>query len=444
MRIANWIFLISFSMISAQEWIPVWSDEFEYTGLPDPATWGYDVGGGGYGNQELQYYTESRLENASVGNGMLSITAKKESYGGNNYTSARLVTRGKGDWLYGKVEVRAKLPRGRGMWPAIWLLPTDWAYGNWPASGELDMMENVGYDSTRVHSNIHTQSYNHTIQTNKGDNVTLVDPWDTWHVYRLEWYPDSVSYWVDDTHIFRFANEGTGFAEWPFDKRFHLILNIAVGGTWGGAEGVDDSRFPQSMYVDYVRVFQQDTSQNGGVTPPPEGELVWNGGFSQAAIRWEPVGYYEAAYASGTVDQETYKVSVTTAGTQNWHVQFSQAGIAFEQGKTYRIRFRARSSLSRQIAVAGNQNISPWLTYGKEEFSLTTVWQDYSFDFTMTSPTDPAARLEFDLGGIQSEVWIDDASIQVVSDPTRVHWQSKEFFSSPSKRYFDLLGRPQY
>lgn len=307
MRIANWIFLISFSMISAQEWIPVWSDEFEYTGLPDPAKWGYDVGGGGYGNQELQYYTESRLENASVGNGMLSITAKKESYGGNNYTSARLVTRGKGDWLYGKVEVRAKLPRGRGMWPAIWLLPTDWAYGNWPASGELDMMENVGYDSTRVHSNIHTQSYNHTIQTNKGDNVTLVDPWDTWHVYRLEWYPDSVSYWVDDTHIFRFANEGTGFAEWPFDKRFHLILNIAVGGTWGGAEGVDDSRFPQSMYVDYVRVFQQDTSQNGGVTPPPEGELVWNGGFSQAALRWEPVGYYEAAYASGTVDQETYK-----------------------------------------------------------------------------------------------------------------------------------------
>ncbi len=137
-------------------------------------------------------------------------------------------------------------------------------------------------------------------------------------------------------------------------------------------------------------------------------------------------------------------MSVTTAGTQNWHVQFSQAGIAFEQGKTYRIRFRARSSLSRQIAVAVNQNISPWLTYGKEEFSLTTVWQDYSFDFTMTSPTDPAARLEFDLGGIQSEVWIDDASIQVVSDPTRVHWQSKEFFSSPSKRYFDLLGRPQY
>ncbi|MFA6342281.1 MAG: glycoside hydrolase family 16 protein, partial [Fibrobacteraceae bacterium] len=210
--------------VLAQSWTLVWSDEFDGNGLPDASKWSYDEGGGGWGNGELQYYTTSRAENASVANGVLSITARKETYQSNAYTSARLVTAGKGDWLYGKVEVKAKLPRGRGMWPAIWMLPTDWEYGDWPASGEFDIMENVGYDSTCINSNIHTRAYNHTIGTNKGDKVYLVDPWDTWHVYKIEWYADSVSYWVDDTHIFSFANENTGYTTWPFDKRFHLIL----------------------------------------------------------------------------------------------------------------------------------------------------------------------------------------------------------------------------
>jgi len=237
-------------------WDFVWSDEFDYKGLPDDAKWGYDVGGHGWGNQELQYYTEKRLENARVDDSVLIITAIKEPYEGMNYTSARLITRNKADWLYGRVEVAAKLPQGTGVWPAIWMLPTDWEYGQWPASGELDIMENVGFDPYRVHFNIHTEAYNHSIGTNKGNSTTLDDPHTTFNVYALEWFEDHIDFFANDDTIFTFENENNTFREWPFDKRFHLLLNIAVGGSWGGQQGVDDAIFPQEFIIDYVRVYQ--------------------------------------------------------------------------------------------------------------------------------------------------------------------------------------------
>ncbi|MDP3462945.1 MAG: glycoside hydrolase family 16 protein, partial [Bacteroidales bacterium] len=137
---------------------PFWFDEFDYTGLPDSAKWGYDIGGHGWGNNELQYYTD-RIENSEVGNGILTITARKETIENNNYTSARLVSRTKGDILYGRVEVKAKIPAGKGTWPAIWMLPTDWEYGGWPDSGEIDIMEHVGYDQDMIHMSTHCKAY---------------------------------------------------------------------------------------------------------------------------------------------------------------------------------------------------------------------------------------------------------------------------------------------
>lgn len=428
------------SMAGAQTWTQVWSDEFDGNGLPDASKWSYDVGGGGYGNAELQYYTDARLENASVSNGVLSITARKEAFGGNQYTSARMVTRGKGDWLYGKVEVRAKLPKGRGMWPAIWMLPTDWEYGDWPSSGELDIMENVGYDSTVINCNIHTQAYNHTIGTNKGDKLALEDPWYTWHVYSVRWYPDSVSYWVDDRHVFSFANEHKDYKTWPYDKRFHLILNVAVGGSWGGAQGVDDSRFPQTMQVDYVRVYSLDDGSMPEPVAPPPGELIWNGDFAQGSLKWEPVGGYEGAAASGSVVDGAYQIAVTKPGTLDWHVQFSQKDISLEQGKTYRVTFDAWASAARSMAVAGNQNVSPWTTYGKDTVSLGTTKQSYVFDFTMQAASDPAARLEFDLGGVAGNVWIDNVSVQELAPVSLMPMRNVPVVKS-SIRQYDLLGR---
>lgn len=237
----------------------VWNDEFDYSGLPDSTKWEYDMEGNawGWGNDEAQYYTSQRKENAWVENGLLYITARHENYEGHNFTSARLVTRNNGDWLYGRVEVRAKLPTGCGTWPAIWMLSTDWEYGGWPESGEIDIMENVGYNPDSVFSAVHTATYNHNIGTQKAAGIELADCDEEFHVYAMEWDKDEINTYVDNNHVFAFSNEDTGYKEWPFDKRFHLLLNIAIGGTWGGAQGVDTTIFPQSLVVDWVRVYRK-------------------------------------------------------------------------------------------------------------------------------------------------------------------------------------------
>ncbi|MEO9967267.1 MAG: family 16 glycosylhydrolase [Reichenbachiella sp.] len=242
----------------------VWSDEFNYTGLPDSEKWSYDVGDGcpnvcGWGNNELEYYTEDRLENARVEDGNLIITAIKESVGGKGYTSARLVTRDKGDWTYGRIEIRADLPTGKGTWPAIWMLPTDWSYGGWPDSGEIDIMEHVGFEADMIYGTVHTKAYNHTLGTQRGGEVVISDCEDNFHTYIIEWSRDKIDWYVDDEKYFTFSKEA-GSEKWPFDQRFHLLINIAIGGNWGGIQGVAKDIFPQEMKVDYVRVYQLVTA----------------------------------------------------------------------------------------------------------------------------------------------------------------------------------------
>lgn len=234
---------------------PVWADEFEYKGKPEATKWGYDIGGHGWGNNELQYYTDA-IDNASVENGKLTITARKESFSGREYTSARLVTKNKGDWTYGRFEVKAKLPTGKGTWPAIWMLPTDNVYGSWPKSGEIDIMEHVGFDQDRVHVTVHTAAYNHSIGTQRGKNQVVANASTAFHLYRIDWTPYAVRGFIDDQQMFEFVNEGKSASVWPFDQKFHLLLNVAFGGNWGGAQGVDPNIFPQSMEVDYVRVYK--------------------------------------------------------------------------------------------------------------------------------------------------------------------------------------------
>ncbi len=258
---------------------PVWCDEFNYDGLPDSTLWSYDVGGGGWGNGELQYYTREDLDNVSVGDGTLKITAVKESYMGSDYTSARLITKYKGEWLYGKIQVKAKLPSGKGTWPAVWMLPTDWKYGGWPDSGEIDIMEHVGYDPDQIHGTIHTGAYNHSLGTQIGYSKTLADCETEFHVYELEWEPGQMRVLVDGVVYGTFGynplfNIDTDNEDaWPFDQRFHLILNLAIGGSWGGVQGVDDDIFPQSLEVDYVRVYQKDYSGMDQENPSEISEL---------------------------------------------------------------------------------------------------------------------------------------------------------------------------
>lgn len=245
--------------VEKPRWQLMWSDDFDYAGLPDTTKWGYDVGGHGWGNQELQFYTQGRLENARVQDGKLTIEARRESWEGMKYTSTRLITKNKGDWTYGFFEIRAKLPSGRGTWPAIWMLPTEWnlGSGSWPDNGEIDIMEHVGFDPGWVHGSVHTKKYYWQIGTQKTAKIQVADAQSAFHVYTLEWSPERIQVGIDTTKYFTFTNEGTGWEVWPFDKNFHLLLNIAVGGAWGGVQGVDDSIFPQKMEVDYVRVYKK-------------------------------------------------------------------------------------------------------------------------------------------------------------------------------------------
>jgi beta-glucanase (GH16 family) len=232
----------------------VWSDEFNGTGLPDASKWMYDVGGNGWGNNELEYYTDSKTANARMENGNLVIEARKESLGGRNYTSARLLTKNKAAWTYGRFEIKAKIPRGRGIWPAIWTLSASEPL-KWPEDGELDIMESVGFTPNVIYGTAHSKSYNGG--NGKGNNITIPTAQDSFHVYKMEWSPKLIEWWVDDTKYFSYGDPGLGFTAWPYYKDFFMILNVAVGGNWGGAQGIDDSIFPQQMLVDYVRVYQR-------------------------------------------------------------------------------------------------------------------------------------------------------------------------------------------
>ena len=188
----------------------------------------------------------------------MTIELRKEQVNNLEYTSSRMVTRQKGDWLYCKVEVSAKLPRGLGTWPAIWMLPTDWAYGDWPASGEIDIMEHVGYDQDVIVQSVHNNKFHAGQAKNHSTPVEGVS--DEFHVYGVEWLPDQIIFTIDgEVQSVYDPNKITSKPtkdHWPYDKRMHLLINLAFGGDWGGARGIDDSYLPVQYYIDYVRVYQ--------------------------------------------------------------------------------------------------------------------------------------------------------------------------------------------
>ena len=242
-------------------WALVWNDEFDGPAL-NLEKWSYEIGGHGWGNNELQYYSDDD-STAFIQDGKLVIRADLVPQGTGSadnlryFSSARLRTSGKGDWRYGRIEVKAKLALGQGIWPAIWMLPTDWMYGGWPESGEIDIMEHVGYDPGRVHGSIHTGSYNHKINTQRGGSKLLDKISSKFYVYAIEWYEDRIDFLIDDAKYFSFQNDGKNdFNTWPFNQRFHLLINIAVGGDWPGSPD-ETTQFPTEMEVEYVRVYEK-------------------------------------------------------------------------------------------------------------------------------------------------------------------------------------------
>jgi beta-glucanase (GH16 family) len=236
------------------KWQLVWSDEFDKDGPPDSSKWTIEQNNKGGGNRELQAYTDSP-NNIRVENGNLVIEARKEKSGGMQYTSGRMNSRGKAEFTYGRIEARIKLPHGRGIWPAFWMLGTGGS--GWPRCGEIDIMEYVGYQPGEVHGTVHTGAFNHMKGTQQGNHTTIGDCEDQYHVYAVEWYSKGMRFFVDGQHYFTFARQGDDDDKWPFDKPAFIIFNFAVGGDWGGIKGVDASVYPQKMLVDYVRAYKQ-------------------------------------------------------------------------------------------------------------------------------------------------------------------------------------------
>lgn len=464
---------------SARDSLLVWQDEFDKPGLPDPSRWNWDEGGSGMGNEEAQYYTKSRLANARVEGGHLVITARREDtltcwYGPCKFTSARLVTRGIASWKYGRVDVRAKLPAGKGVWPAIWMLPEVSTYGGWPGGGEIDIMEFVGHEPQKVYGTVHTKAYNHPMGTQKGGNKTLTDLGSAWHVYSLEWEGDSLHVGVDGVRYFDFANEGT-WEKWPFDQPFHLLLNLAVGGAWGGAQGVDTTVFPQQFLVDWVRVYKMDlgdgpytvptqVSGSGRIELTPAGPtfsaLQKVGARAIADAGWEFSAWrgmlrsqrnpdtflvdhsqpLEAVFVSAgerindgdftdgiggwtSWHDDAVPTTITTTGgeacmrltassTDAWKSQFDRPGMRFVQGETYQLSFKARANAPRSISANLVMDHEPHTPLATARRVALPAGASRQTATLVASKTDSVARLEFDFGDDTVGFCLDSVSLR--------------------------------
>ena len=248
--------------IPTPEWNLIWADEFDLPdgSTPDLNTWNYSKGGNGWGNGELQYYTD-RLENVYIEDGMLVIEALEEQYMGRKYSSARLNTIVRAEFQYGRFEIRAKLPTTQGIWPAIWMMPTISRYGNWPAGGEIDILELIGSEPDRVHGTLHFGNPHESITGDYAlpDGETFDQDF---HIFVMEWEAQEIR-WYLDGQLYQRVKADQWFTSYPdapetapFDQSFHLIMNVAVGGNWPGSPD-ETSVFPQRMLVDYVRVYQK-------------------------------------------------------------------------------------------------------------------------------------------------------------------------------------------
>lgn len=260
----------------ADEWTLIWSDEFEYEGLPDKTKWDYEEGF--VRNKEMQYYTRERKENVRVENGVLVIEGRKEDFkntkfkaGSKNwqeqrdvakYTSGSINTLGKAEFKYGRIEVRAKVPQGKGMWPAIWMMGTHRARVGWPRCGEIDIMEYVGKDPHSIHACIHfadPANKDEAIHKSAGKGtLTIHEPYKNFHIYAIEWNETQIRFFVGDKQYSTFNVDAAGKGQDnPFLKPHYLLLNLAIGGSWGGE--IDDHALPQRYEIDYVRVFKAKT-----------------------------------------------------------------------------------------------------------------------------------------------------------------------------------------
>lgn len=331
-------------MTKNDDYIIAWSEEFNYQGAPSSSNWSYELGtgNGGWGNNELQTYT-NRLDNSIVQDGMLKITAKRESYNGSDFTSARLVSRDKADFKYGYFEVSAKLAGGVGAWPAIWMMPTDSVYGYWPNSGEIDIMEYQGRYPNYVFSTLHTYK-NHGSGITSGKK-SVADAETTFHKYAMEWDENKITFYYDDVKIHSYTNPkrtSNNNQYWPFDQEFYFVLNVAVGGTLGGTPANDFTE--SSMYIDYIRVYKKDLS--GTDTEKPSDVTI------------------KTSYSSDSTIDISWDAAIDDLGIKQYDIVLNGKQIAATTKTSYSIK-----------------NLNP-----NTEYNIQIIAVDYGNNFKVSNP----------------------------------------------------------
>lgn len=472
------IFMLITLTVSAQKYVQVWGDEFNTPGLPDSTKWGYEIGK--IRNAELQYYTSKRLENARIEDTVLIIEARKEKYSGADYTSASLISRGIGDWKYGKIEISAKVPTGKGTWPAIWMLPTNSEYG-WPASGEIDIMEYIGVEPQKLHYTCHFEGTNGTGHQASGTGSTYItNPYNQFIKFTLVWTPDKIEWFANDRKFHEYKKQSTfDYRRWPFDKEFYLILNLAYGGSWGGYAGVDDTKLPHKFLIDYVRVYQlQDsegpfnldiqTSPHGKVEVSPkldfypentevtitaipdsgysfkawthlsganpykfiinknttvtpvfynQKELLSNGEFDKS---WNPWSFYvensQNLSYSPSIIDSTFVINITKTTGTDWHLGFQESGLSLKKA-SYKLTFDAWADQQKQLHITVSKNYADWGAHIVRNISITSTRKKYELILNMPV-NDQNVRLFFGIGRFFGKFYIDNISLTQIEPAT--------------------------
>ena len=409
----------------------LWNDEFNGTEM-DTAIWNYQEQAPGWVNNELQMYTKSE-DNVFVSDGALVIKAidTKDDAGKDYYTSGKVTTRHKEDFMYGKIVVRAKVPEGQGLWPAIWMMPTDeLKYGNWPLCGEIDIMEVLGNDTKTAYSTIH-YGEPHTQQQGML-TLTKGSFSDDFHEYSLEWEPGEMRFYIDGELVKKVndwftAVQGLNEKPYPapFNQKFYLQMNLAVGGNWPGNPDETTDFSKAEFLVDYVRVYQKpeyDTNVQKPAKifrePLEDGNLIYNGDFAEAENLTDDVNWQFLLQSGGKGSAEIKDGSIVITpqdeGTEYYSIQLVQPELPLIEGTKYRITFDACAAAGRDIIVCVSAPTNGWIRYFEDtRLTLSADWKTYTYEFDMTQKDDNNGRLEFDMGHLDSAAAVSLRNVRV-------------------------------
>lgn len=409
----------------------LWHDEFNGTAM-DETIWNYEPHEPGWTNQELQEYTTS-TDNVFVRDGKLVLKAIKTQTenGSDYYTSGKVTTQNKKDFMYGKVVVSAKVPEGQGLWPAIWMMPTDESYyGQWPKCGEIDIMEVLGSQTNISYATIHYGEPHAEQQGVKElESGTFAD---SFHEYSVEWEPGEMRFYVDDELIHTVndwftAVQGEDEKAYPapFNQTFFVQLNLAVGGTWPGNPDATTDFDKAEFEIDYVRVYQKpeyDTNvkkpEKTFREPLEDGNLIYNGDFAEAEDLTDDTNWkfllFEGGEGAASIADGVMTITSQAEGTVDYSVQLVQPDLPMRKGTKYRVTFEACAEEERNMIVCVSAPNAGWIRYLPDTMlTLSTEWQEYTYEFEMKEKDDNNGRLEFNMGNKGSIATINIRNVRV-------------------------------